>query len=84
MRISWLPLLLTFVAVPAFAQSIPEARELARSVGCTPGAVEQVKQQSAGTIASTYKITCSNPVPAGETAKELLIECQMSLCQVLR
>ncbi len=74
-------LFVAFFPVVTFA-SVPEARELARSVGCTPGALETVKKTQGDSAVFTYRISCANSDAA--TPQSLLIRCQLSLCQILK
>ncbi len=72
----------------AFAASPSDAREVARINNCTPKKIE-VYQQTLGAGGRTiYRVECNLPKgkdeKAVQTADAMLIQCDGSLCELLR
>lgn len=65
----------------------PEARETARQNNCTPKKIEVVQNVPGGSGKTIYQVACNLPKTVGETdssADALLIECNQSLCTLIR
>lgn len=75
------------LAHSAFAADQAQAKEVARLNNCPPKKIE-VYQQTLGTQGQTiYRVDCNMPKGKGEdtpTANALLINCDESLCELLR
>jgi hypothetical protein len=77
-----------FMMVAAALAATPEAREVARINNCTPKKIE-VLQQTLGIEGKTiYRVECNLPQAKNEnaikTADALLVQCEGSLCALLR
>lgn len=65
-------------ALPATAQQA-EAKEAARTTGCSPGKLEVLKQVAGRLSETIYKITCT-----GQKDAFVVIQCRDRICVVLR
>jgi hypothetical protein len=83
----YLPLLAILFALPAYA-GIPEAREVARLNNCPPKKIETYQSQMGTNGKTVFQVTCNVPKLADANAAAgpdaLLIECDQSLCALLR
>jgi hypothetical protein len=63
----------------------PEAREVARLNNCPPKKIEVVQNFPGGLGKTVYRVACTLPKTTGSGgADALLIECEQSLCTLIR